>query len=108
MLHDSAVETQSGGDGRYASPKIHNPLCSGRFGPAPESYLVVTEANHRFADTQSNEGEHSNLLAPKALADDAVQMARIIGVESDIEKLFSLTATKGAVQILAKKAYPRR
>ena len=102
MLHDSAVETQSGGDGRYASPKIHNPLCSGRFGPAPESYLVVTEANHRFADTQSNEGEHSNLPP------NAVQMARIIGVESDIEKLFSLTATKGAVQILAKKAYPRR
>ncbi len=57
--------------------------------PAQESHLVATEANPRFADTQSNEGERSK-LPPNAL-----QMARIIGVESDIEKLSSLAA-KGA------------
>jgi len=54
--------------------------------PAQESHLVATEANPRFADTQSNEGERSK-LPPNAL-----QMARIIGVESDIEKLSSLAA----------------
>ena len=57
--------------------------------PAQESHLVATEDNPRFADTQSNEGERSK-LPPNAL-----QMARIIGVESDIEKLSSLAA-KGA------------
>ena len=57
--------------------------------PAQESHLVAIEANPRLADTQSNEGEHSNLPP------NASQMARIIGVESDIEKLSSLAA-KGA------------
>jgi hypothetical protein len=56
--------------------------------PAQESQLVASEANPRLADPQSNEGERSK-LSPKAL-----QMARIIGVESDIEKLSSLTAAK--------------
>jgi hypothetical protein len=51
---------------------------------------VATETNPRFADTQSNEGERSK-LSPNAL-----QMARIIGVESDIEKLSALAAAKGA------------
>jgi hypothetical protein len=58
--------------------------------PAQESQLVASEANHRLADPQSNEGERSK-LSPKAL-----QMARIIGVESDIEKLSSLAAANGA------------
>ncbi len=57
--------------------------------PAQESHLVATDANPRFADTQSNEGERSKLPL------NALQMARIIGVESDIEKLSSLTAAKG-------------
>jgi hypothetical protein len=47
-------------------------------------------ANPRFAGTQSNESERSE-LSPGAL-----RMARIIGVESDIEKLSSLTAAKGS------------
>jgi len=58
--------------------------------PAQESQLVATEANPRLADPESNEGERSK-LSPKTL-----QMARIIGVESDIEKLSSLAAAKGA------------
>jgi hypothetical protein len=57
---------------------------------AQESHLVATEASRRFADTQSDEGERPR-LPPNAL-----EMARIIGVDSDIEKLFSLAATKGA------------
>jgi hypothetical protein len=58
--------------------------------PAQESHSVASEATPRFADTQSNEGERSK-LPPNAL-----QMARIIGVESDIEKLSALAAAKGA------------
>ena len=58
--------------------------------PAQESRPVAIEANHRFADTQIDEGERSK-LPPNAL-----QMARIIGVESDIEKLSSLAAAKRA------------
>ena len=57
--------------------------------PAQERHVVATEAISRFADAQSNEGEHSK-LPPSAL-----QMARIIGIESDIEKLSSLAAAKG-------------
>ncbi len=57
---------------------------------AQESRLVATEANPRFADAQSNEVERSELPP------NASQTARIIGVESDIEKLSSLTAPKGA------------
>jgi len=57
--------------------------------PAQESQLVATEANPRLPDPQSNEGERSK-LSPNAL-----QMARIIGVESDIEKLSSLAVAKG-------------
>jgi hypothetical protein len=51
---------------------------------------VATEANPRFPDTQCNEVERSK-LSPNAL-----QMARIIGVESDIEMLSSLAAAKEA------------
>ena len=56
--------------------------------PAQGSRPVATEANPRFADTQSKEGERSE-LPPNALL-----TARIIGVESDIEKLSSLAAAK--------------
>jgi hypothetical protein len=56
--------------------------------PAQERHVVATEAIPRFADTPSNEGEHSR-LPPNAVA-------RIIGVESDIEKLSSLASAKGA------------
>jgi hypothetical protein len=58
--------------------------------PAQEIPHVATEADHRIADTQSNEGERSK-LPPNAL-----QMARIIGVESNIEKLSYLSAAKEA------------
>jgi hypothetical protein len=58
--------------------------------PAQESPPVATEGNRRVADAPSNEGERSK-LPPNAL-----QMARIIGVESDIEKLSSLSAAKEA------------
>ena len=58
--------------------------------PAQESQLVATEVNPHFADTESYQGERSKLPA------NALQMARIIGVESDIEKLSSLAAAKGA------------
>jgi hypothetical protein len=58
--------------------------------PAQESQLTVTESNSSAAGTQSNEGERSKLPT------NALQMARIIGVESDIEKLSSLTAAKEA------------
>ena len=57
--------------------------------PAQESHLLATEASASFANTQSNEGERSK-LSPNAL-----EMPRIIGVESDVEKLSSLSA-KGA------------
>jgi hypothetical protein len=58
--------------------------------PAQESQLIVFEANPHLADPQGNEGGRSK-LSPNAL-----QMARIIGVESDIETLSSLAAAKGA------------
>ena len=58
--------------------------------PAQEGRLVTTRSNPRFADTQRSEGERSKLPP------NAMQMARIIGVESDIEKLSSLAAAKGA------------
>ena len=58
---------------------------------------VATEANRRIADTQSDEGERSKLPA------NALQMARIIGVESHIEKLSHLSAAKeaGAAPVLS-------
>ncbi len=56
--------------------------------PAQESHPVDSEANSRFADTQSKEAERSE-LSPNVL-----QIARIIGVESDIEKLSFLAAVK--------------
>ena len=52
---------------------------------AQESPLVATVANPRVADTESNRGEHSK-LPPNAL-----QIARIIGVESDIDPLCNVT-----------------
>jgi len=58
--------------------------------PAQESHLATAEAQPRRADTQSSGGEGSR-LSPNTL-----QMARIIGVKSDIEKVFSLAAAKGA------------
>jgi hypothetical protein len=58
--------------------------------PAQEIPPVATEANRRVADAQSNDGERSKLPS------NALQMARIIGVESDIEKLSSLSAAKEA------------
>jgi hypothetical protein len=58
--------------------------------PAQEKRLVAIEASDRSPDTQSDEGERSK-LPPNAL-----QMARILGVESDSEKLSSLAAAKGA------------
>lgn len=57
--------------------------------PAQESQLMAPEANPRPAETQSDEGEHSK-LPPNAL-----QIAQIIGVEADIEKLSSLADAKG-------------
>jgi hypothetical protein len=56
---------------------------------AQERNVVATQAIPSFADTHSNEGERSG-LPPNAL-----QLARIIGVESDIEKFSSLVAAKG-------------
>ena len=58
--------------------------------PAQESRPVANEASPHIPDVQSNEGERSK-LPPSAL-----QMARIIGAESDIEKLSALSAAKGA------------
>ena len=84
--------------GRYASPQIHDPLCSGHFGtsfgpihhlPSPERPLVATETNPGLTHLQSSEEDRSKLPP------NAVQMARIIGVESDIEKLSSLAPAKG-------------
>ena len=58
--------------------------------PAQESSLVAAAvANPRSADTRSTEGERPKLPA------NALQMARIIGVEADIEKLSSLAGAKG-------------
>ena len=57
--------------------------------PAQERHLVATKGIPRSADPQSNEEEGSK-LPPNAL-----QMARIIGIESDIEKLSALTVAKG-------------
>jgi hypothetical protein len=57
---------------------------------AQENRLVTIETSPCFVATQINEGERSQ-LPPNAL-----QMARIIGVESDIELLFSLAAAKRA------------
>jgi hypothetical protein len=57
---------------------------------AQESPPVATEGNRGVADTRNNEGERSK-LSPNAL-----QTARIIGVESDIEKLSSLSAAREA------------
>src|SRR6202035_1674038 len=47
--------------------------------PVQESHLVANEANPRFANPQSNEGQRSEL------PQNTLQTARIIGVESDIE-----------------------
>ena len=58
--------------------------------PAQESHLATAEAQPGRSDTQSSGGEGSR-LSPNTL-----QMARIIGVKSDIEKVFSLAAAKGA------------
>ena len=57
---------------------------------AQENHLVATAVSLHSADAQSNEGERSKLLP------NALQIARVIGVESDIEKLFSLAAAKRA------------
>ena len=57
--------------------------------PAQQSPLVATETNPRSADTQGNEAGRAE-LPPNAL-----QTARIIGIESEIEKLSSLAAAKG-------------
>ena len=58
--------------------------------PAQESSLVAAAAaNPRSADTRSTEGERPKLPA------NALQMARIIGVEADIEKLSSLAGANG-------------
>jgi hypothetical protein len=98
LFHDSAVETNKEATVAMQVPKsmIGTLAVSGLLlvpfttCPAEESHLVATEANPHFADTQSNEGERSQ-LPPNAL-----QMARIIGVESDIEQLSSLAAAHGA------------
>ncbi len=58
--------------------------------PAQECQVVASEAIRRSPDTPSNEGERFKLPP------NASQMARIIGVESDIEKLSFLVAAKGA------------
>jgi len=58
--------------------------------PAQESSLVTAAvASPRSADTRSTEGERLKLPA------NALQMARIIGVEADVEKLSSLAGAKG-------------
>jgi hypothetical protein len=56
--------------------------------PGQENRLIAAEATLRFAEAQSNEGNRSE-LRPNVL-----QTARIIGVESAIEKLSSLAAAK--------------
>src|ERR1700687_6219079 len=57
---------------------------------AQARHLVTPEPRPHGAGTQTNE-EASSRLPPNSL-----QTARIIGVESDIEKLSSLTAAKGS------------
>jgi len=57
---------------------------------AQESQPVATDADRRFPETQSNEGERSK-LPPNVL-----QIARILGVETDVKKLSSLSAAKEA------------
>jgi hypothetical protein len=57
--------------------------------PAQESHLVSSEAKPHFAYAQSNEGERSRLPL------NALQTARMIGVEADIEKLLSSAAANG-------------
>src|ERR1700687_2429841 len=54
--------------------------------PAQECQVVASEAIRRSPDTPSNEGERFKLPL------NASQMSRIIGVESGVEKLFSLSA----------------
>ena len=58
--------------------------------PAQECQVVDSQAVRPSLDTPTNERERFNLLP------NAWQMARIIGVESDIEKLSFLVAAKGA------------
>ena len=58
--------------------------------PAQECQIVSSEAIRRSPDMPSNDGERLKL------APNAWQMARIIGVESDIAKLSFLVAAKGA------------
>jgi hypothetical protein len=61
------------------------------FTPCPaQCQVVASEAIRRSPDTPSNEGERFKLPP------NAWQMARIIGVESDIERLSFLVAAKGA------------
>jgi hypothetical protein len=57
---------------------------------AQECQVVASEAIRRSPDTPSSEGERFKLPP------NAWQMARIIGVESDIEKLSFLVASRGA------------
>ena len=98
MLHDSAVETNEEATVAMRVPRSSVLWCSAAsvlllvlFTPCPaqEREVVATGAIPRFPDTQSNQGERAR-FPPNAL-----QMARIIGVESDIEKLSSLAAAKG-------------
>ncbi len=58
--------------------------------PAQECQVVDSQAVRPSLDTPTNERERFNLPP------NAWQMARIIGVESDIEKLSFLVAAKGA------------
>src|SRR5581483_11282951 len=57
--------------------------------PAQENHLVAADANRRLADTRDSEGERPKLPA------NALQIARIIGVQAEIEKLSSLAGAKG-------------
>src|ERR1700693_1431205 len=59
--------------------------------PAQECQVVNSQAVRPSPDTPSNEGECFKLLP------NASQMARIIGIESDVEKLCFLGAAKRAV-----------
>jgi len=63
--------------------------------PAQESHLVAAEDNLRSTDAQSSGWKGFQLLP------DALQTARIIGVESDIERLSSLCAAKETGQTAA-------
>jgi hypothetical protein len=57
---------------------------------AQQGHFGAAEANPRIADLVSDESDHFK-YAPNTL-----QMARIIGVESDIEKLYSLASAREA------------